>query len=38
MDEYDLDISIQHKPVMHVNDLYTLIYYHWALDTETFPH
>lgn len=22
---------------MHVNDLYTLLYYHWALDTETFP-
>ncbi|KAI9777504.1 MAG: hypothetical protein M1816_004709, partial [Peltula sp. TS41687] len=23
---------------MHVNDLYALVYYHWALDTETFPH
>ncbi len=26
------------KPMLNVNDLLTILQYHWALDTNTFPH
>lgn len=35
--DYGLDLYPREKPVLHVDDLHTLLFHHWALDTEVFP-
>jgi hypothetical protein len=34
---YDLDISTKEKPVMNIDDVYLVLYHHWAVDTSRFP-
>ncbi|OJD26944.1 hypothetical protein ACJ73_01667 [Blastomyces percursus] len=37
-DEYDLDLSIDCKPVVSVEDLVAILHYHWCLDTASVTH
>ncbi|OJD09861.1 hypothetical protein ACJ73_10049 [Blastomyces percursus] len=37
-DEYDLDLSIDYKPVVSVEDLVAILHYHWYLDTASVTH
>lgn len=37
-DEYDLDLSIDYKPVVGVEDLVAILHYHWCLDTAFVTH
>ncbi|OJD23960.1 hypothetical protein ACJ73_04688 [Blastomyces percursus] len=37
-DEYDLDLSIDYKPVVSVEDLVAILHYHWCLDTASVTH
>lgn len=37
-DEYDLDLSVEFKSVVGVEDLVALLHYHWCLDTAPVPH
>ncbi|EDN08839.1 FluG domain-containing protein [Histoplasma capsulatum] len=37
-DEYDLDLSIDYKPVVSVEDLVAILHYHWCLDTACVTH
>jgi hypothetical protein len=34
---YNLDVSTREKPVMNVDDIYLILYYHWVVDTAIFP-
>ncbi|OJD24725.1 hypothetical protein ACJ73_03904 [Blastomyces percursus] len=38
MDEYNLDLSIKCKPTLSVEDLLSILHYHWCLDTSAVPH
>ncbi|KAI9765991.1 MAG: hypothetical protein M1840_006998 [Geoglossum simile] len=38
VEEFNLDLSVRDKPVMSVNDLVSVLHYHWALDTATYPN
>ncbi|OJD26331.1 hypothetical protein ACJ73_02290 [Blastomyces percursus] len=37
-DDYDLDLSIDYKPVVSVEDLVAILHYHWCLDTASVTH
>ncbi|OJD10206.1 hypothetical protein ACJ73_09890, partial [Blastomyces percursus] len=37
-DEYDLDLSINYKPVVSVEDLVAILHYHWCLDIAPVIH
>ncbi|KAK2786804.1 hypothetical protein FQN53_006101 [Emmonsiellopsis sp. PD_33] len=37
-DEYNLDLSVQYKPTLSVEDLLSVLYYHWCLDMSAVPH
>nr|KMM73308.1 hypothetical protein CPAG_09597 [Coccidioides posadasii RMSCC 3488] len=37
-DEYNLDLSVKSKPTMSVEDLLSILHYHWCLDTSPVPH
>ncbi|OJD22352.1 hypothetical protein ACJ73_06295 [Blastomyces percursus] len=37
-DGYDLDLSIDYKPVVGVEDLVAILHYHWCLDTASVTH
>ncbi|OJD11662.1 hypothetical protein ACJ73_09496, partial [Blastomyces percursus] len=37
-DDYDLDLSINYKPVVSVEDLVAILHYHWCLDTAPVIH
>ncbi|OJD21830.1 hypothetical protein ACJ73_06825 [Blastomyces percursus] len=37
-DEYDLDLSIDYKPVVSVEDLVAILDYHWCLDIASVTH
>ncbi|OJD21125.1 hypothetical protein ACJ73_07536 [Blastomyces percursus] len=37
-DEYNLDLSVKAKPTMSVEDLLSILHYHWCLDTSPVPH
>lgn len=35
--EYCLDLSERPKPILTVDDLFQILHYHWASDTDTYP-
>ncbi|QSS59407.1 hypothetical protein I7I51_08842 [Histoplasma capsulatum] len=37
-DEYGLDLSVECKPTLSVEDLLSVLHYHWCLDTSAVPH
>ncbi|EEQ86793.2 hypothetical protein RJZ56_007693 [Blastomyces dermatitidis] len=37
-DEYSLDLSVECKPTLSVEDLLSVLHYHWCLDTSAVPH
>ncbi|OJD27699.1 hypothetical protein ACJ73_00909 [Blastomyces percursus] len=37
-DEYNLDLSINYKPVVSVEDLVAILHYHWCLDSAPVIH
>ncbi|EDN08847.1 hypothetical protein I7I51_00505 [Histoplasma capsulatum] len=37
-DEYNLDLSVECKPTLSVEDLLSVLHYHWCLDTAAVPH
>jgi len=37
-DEYNLDLSIDYKPVVSVEDLVAILHYHWCLDNASITH
>ncbi|OJD25540.1 hypothetical protein ACJ73_03093 [Blastomyces percursus] len=37
-DEYNLDLSVECKPTLSVEDLLSVLHYHWCLDTSAVPH
>ncbi|KAK2737878.1 hypothetical protein FQN55_000890 [Onygenales sp. PD_40] len=37
-DEYNLDLSVQYKPTLSVEDLLSVLYYHWCLDMLVVPY
>ena len=34
---YNLDLTVEEKPVMNVDDLYLVLHYHWIMDTHLIP-
>ncbi|QSS61773.1 hypothetical protein I7I51_03950 [Histoplasma capsulatum] len=37
-DEYNLDLSVECKPTLSIEDLLSILHYHWCLDTLAVPH
>ncbi|OJD13734.1 hypothetical protein ACJ73_09169 [Blastomyces percursus] len=37
-DEYNLDLSVKAKSTMNVEDIISILHYHWCLDTYPVPH
>lgn len=34
---YNLELTVEEKPVMNVDDLYLVLHHHWIMDTTPYP-
>lgn len=37
VERFNLDRSVEEKPVMNVDDLYIVLHYHWTKDSTPYP-